>query len=68
LKKKKTRKEKGLNHFSARAIFKNVSGTGMAVIGFGNTIGIDVRGGRKGRRVGERPFHCYLSAAKGIFL
>ena len=60
--KTKTKKEKGLSYSSARAISKNASGTCMAVMGFGNTISIDVWGKR---RIGERTFYCYLSAAEG---
>jgi len=59
---KKTKKEKGLSYSSARAISKNASGTCMAVMGFGNTISIDVWGKR---RIGERAFYYYLSAAEG---
>ena len=59
---KKTKKEKELSYSSARAISKNVSGTWMAVMGFGNTISIDVWGKR---RIGKRAFYCYVSAAEG---
>lgn len=62
---KKTKKEKGLSHSSARAIPENVSGMCMAVMGFGNTIGIDVWGRR---RIGEWALYRYLSAAEGILL